>query len=31
MTLMIPFLWFFGIHGSTIVGGIIGSVLTAKH
>ena len=30
MTLMIPFLWFFGIHGSTIVGGIIGSVLTAN-
>lgn len=30
MSLMIPFLWFFGIHGSTIVGGIIGSVLTAN-
>ena len=30
ITLMIPFLWFFGIHGSTIVGGIIGSVLTAN-
>lgn len=30
MALMIPFLWFFGIHGSTIVGGIIGSVLTAN-
>ena len=30
MSVMIPFLWFFGIHGSTIVGGIIGSVLTAN-
>lgn len=30
MALMIPFLWFFGIHGSTIIGGIMGSVLTAN-
>lgn len=27
---MIPFLWFFGVHGSTIVGGIVGSLLTAN-
>ncbi len=25
MALMIPFLWFFGIHGSTIIGGIMDS------
>ena len=30
MSLMTPFLWWFGVHGSTIVGGIIGSVLTAN-
>lgn len=30
MGLMVPFLWFFGIHGSSIVGGIMGSMLTAN-
>ncbi len=24
---LVPFLWFFGVHGSTIVGGIMGSLL----
>lgn len=26
----IPFLWFFGIHGSNVIGGIVGSLLTAN-
>ncbi|MDO4329148.1 MAG: PTS sugar transporter subunit IIC [Lachnospiraceae bacterium] len=30
MGFMIPFLWFFGVHGSTIVGGIMGPVLSAN-
>ncbi len=30
MGLMIPFLWFFGVHGSTIVGGIMGPILSAN-
>lgn len=30
MGFIIPFLWFFGIHGSTLVGGIMGPVLTAN-
>lgn len=28
--LLIPFLWFFGVHGSIIVGGIIGPILQAN-
>jgi PTS system cellobiose-specific IIC component len=28
--LLVPFLWFFGVHGSTIVGGIMGPVLQAN-
>lgn len=27
---LVPFLWFFGVHGSTIVGGIIGPILQAN-
>lgn len=27
---LVPFLWFFGIHGSTLVGGIMGPILTAN-
>lgn len=27
---LVPFLWFFGIHGSTIVGGIMGPILQAN-
>lgn len=27
---LVPFLWFFGVHGSTIVGGIMGPVLQAN-
>lgn len=30
MGFSIPFLWWFGVHGSTIIGGIMGSVLTAN-
>lgn len=30
MSFLIPFLWFFGVHGSTIVGGIMGPILTAN-
>ncbi|WP_348521599.1 PTS transporter subunit EIIC [Breznakia sp. PFB1-12] len=30
MGLMIPFLWFFGVHGSTIIGGIMDPILTAN-
>ncbi|MDF9825419.1 PTS system cellobiose-specific IIC component [Breznakia sp. PF5-3] len=30
MGFLIPFLWFFGVHGSTIVGGIMGPLLTAN-
>lgn len=30
MGFMVPFLWFFGIHGSTLVGGIMGPVLAAN-
>lgn len=28
--LLVPFLWFFGVHGSTIVGGIMGPILQAN-
>ncbi|WP_137665921.1 PTS sugar transporter subunit IIC [Enterococcus hulanensis] len=27
---LVPFLWFFGVHGSTLVGGIMGPILTAN-
>ena len=30
MSFMIPFLWFFGVHGSTIIGGIMGPILQAN-
>lgn len=30
MSLLIPFLWWFGVHGSTIVGGIMGPILQAN-
>ncbi len=30
MGFIIPFLWWFGVHGATIVGGIMGSVLTSN-
>lgn len=30
MGFLIPFLWFFGVHGSTIVGGIMGPILSAN-
>lgn len=30
MGFLIPFLWFFGVHGSTIVGGIMGPVLSSN-
>ena len=30
MTFLIPFLWWFGVHGSTIVGGIMGPLLGAN-
>ena len=30
MGLLIPLFWFFGVHGSTIVGGIMGPILTAN-
>lgn len=30
MSLTIPFLWWFGVHGSTIVGGIMGPILQAN-
>jgi len=30
MGFMVPFLWFFGVHGSTLVGGIMGPLLTAN-
>ena len=28
--LIIPFLWFFGVHGATIIGGIMGPILTSN-
>ena len=28
--ILIPFLWFFGVHGSTLVGGIMGPILAAN-
>ena len=30
MTRLVPFFWFFGVHGSTLVGGIIGPILSAN-
>lgn len=30
ITFCIPFLWFFGVHGATVVGGMVGSLLTAN-
>ncbi len=30
LTLLVPFFWFFGVHGSTLVGGIAGPVLGAN-
>ncbi|MGL5296573.1 MAG: PTS sugar transporter subunit IIC [Culicoidibacterales bacterium] len=30
MGFAVPFLWFFGIHGSTLVGGLMGPILTAN-
>ena len=30
MGFLIPFLWFFGVHGSTLVGGIMGPLLSAN-
>lgn len=30
MTLLVPFFWFFGGHGSTLVGGIVGPILSAN-
>lgn len=30
MGFLVPFLWFFGVHGSTLVGGIMGPLLTAN-
>ena len=27
MTILVPFFWFFGVHGSTLVGGIVGPIL----
>ncbi|WP_297815836.1 PTS sugar transporter subunit IIC [uncultured Lactobacillus sp.] len=30
MTLLVPFFWFFGVHGSTLVGGIVGPILGAN-
>lgn len=30
MSFLIPFLWFFGVHGSTIVGGIMGPLLMSN-
>lgn len=30
LTLLVPFFWFFGVHGSTLVGGIAGPVLSAN-
>lgn len=30
LAVSIPFFWFFGVHGSTIVGGIMGPILTAN-
>lgn len=30
MTLLVPFFWFFGVHGSTLVGGIVSPVLQAN-
>jgi PTS system cellobiose-specific IIC component len=27
---LVPFLWFFGVHGSTLVGGIMGPILQAN-
>ena len=29
MTILVPFFWFFGVHGSTLVGGIVGPILGA--
>lgn len=30
ISFLVPFLWFFGVHGSTIVGGIMGPLLQAN-
>lgn len=30
LTLLVPFFWFFGVHGSTLVGGIAGPILSAN-
>ena len=30
MTILVPFFWFFGVHGSTLVGGIVGPILSAN-
>lgn len=30
VTLLVPFFWFFGVHGSTLVGGIAGPILSAN-
>lgn len=30
LTLLVPFFWFFGVHGSTLVGGIAGPILGAN-
>ena len=30
MCFLVPFLWFFGVHGSTIVGGVMGPILQAN-
>lgn len=30
MTILVPFFWFFGVHGSTLVGGIVGPILQAN-
>lgn len=30
MTILVPFFWFFGVHGSTLVGGIVGPILGAN-
>ena len=30
MTILVPFFWFFGVHGSTLLGGIVGPILGAN-
>ena len=30
MTILVPFFWFFGVHGPTLVGGIVGPILGAN-